>query len=411
MSFSLDRDAGAAGKRGLLDSKIMIVDDEPICIKMVRKYLKDSGYRSFITTTESSRAIDIMKEEHPDIVLLDVLMPKVDGLEILQRRSMDRDLHHIPVLVLTASQDDEIKVKALERGATDFLGKPVDPNELLPRVHNVLTIKAHQDHLANLNVSLEAKVREQTEELQKAYEELSSLDHLKQQFLTLVSHELRTPVTGVLGALELLTGDLLQEKTEQEKFLRLGLEQALRLQKIIEDVELFLTLTAGQVIPSRAPINARNLVEERAVEWRRRAQEKGLSFSVDADASITLSTDLGLLVNSLDRLIDNAVKFTRRGGIALRVERKDSRAVFEVRDTGQGIEMGADLLSPMTIGGRIEHHREGHGLSLAIILRQMQLLDGQIEFESPGTDQGSTFRLILPLERTPPVPPLREDRA
>ena len=128
-------------------SKIMIIDDEPINVKVARKYLKLEGYENFVTTTESREAIAIIDQERPDVVLLDIMMPHVSGLDILAALRADKRWMHLPVVILTAANDQATKRRALELGASDFLAKPVDPTELVPRLHNVLTVKRHHDHM------------------------------------------------------------------------------------------------------------------------------------------------------------------------------------------------------------------------------------------------------------------------
>ncbi|HEX4053145.1 MAG TPA: HD domain-containing phosphohydrolase [Tepidisphaeraceae bacterium] len=150
----------------LLGAKILIVDDEPINIKVVRKHLQGAGYRNFVTTTDSTTAMDILRAEQPDAVLLDVMMPQVNGLQILEWIRGDRQFQHVPVLILTASSDSATKLSALELGATDFLAKPVDPNELVPRLRNVLIVKAHQDYLAGYSAKLEGEVQKRTAEVE-----------------------------------------------------------------------------------------------------------------------------------------------------------------------------------------------------------------------------------------------------
>jgi putative two-component system response regulator len=149
-------------------ARIMIVDDEPVNIKVVRKYLQIAGYTEFITTSESPRAMEAIRREKPDVILLDVMMPQVSGLKILQEVRSDPELAHLPVLILTASTDAETKHAALELGATDFLAKPVDASDLVPRVKNCLLVKAHHDHLARYSNHLEAEVRMRTAELEKS---------------------------------------------------------------------------------------------------------------------------------------------------------------------------------------------------------------------------------------------------
>jgi putative two-component system response regulator len=149
-------------------ARIMIVDDEPVNVKVVRKYLQIAGYTDFITTSESPTAMSMIRRDKPDIILLDVMMPQVSGLKILQDIRTDPDLAHLPVIILTASTDADTKRSALELGATDFLGKPVDAADLVPRVRNCLLVKAHHDHLARYSNHLETEVRLRTAELEKS---------------------------------------------------------------------------------------------------------------------------------------------------------------------------------------------------------------------------------------------------
>jgi putative two-component system response regulator len=159
-------DAASAPAGQVASAKIAIVDDEPINIKVARKYLQGVGYRDFITTTDSTTAMELISRERPDVVLLDVMMPQVDGIQILQAIRADASLAHIPVLILTASTDSDTKRRALESGATDFLAKPVDPSDLIPRIRNALIVKAHHDHLSRYSEHLERQVRLRTVELE-----------------------------------------------------------------------------------------------------------------------------------------------------------------------------------------------------------------------------------------------------
>lgn len=129
----------------------MIVDDEPIIVDILKSVLEDAGYRSFVATTDSSTALSLMSENKPDVVLLDVNMPGVTGLDILNGMRGEESLKHIPAIVLTGATDSATKLLALGLGAADVLGKPVDPSELALRVRNTLTAKAHQDRLLNFD--------------------------------------------------------------------------------------------------------------------------------------------------------------------------------------------------------------------------------------------------------------------
>ena len=153
-------------------SKIIIVDDEPTVVMVVERYLHLAGYRHLVTTTDSKAAISVITHERPDIVLLDIMMPEVSGIEVLEQLRDNKSFKRLPVIVLTASSDRELKDKCLDLQVTDFLNKPVDQHDLLPRVRNALTVKAYQDHLANSAKKLEDEVKKRTAELEASRREV-----------------------------------------------------------------------------------------------------------------------------------------------------------------------------------------------------------------------------------------------
>ncbi len=132
-----------------VDSVIMIVDDELLNIEMTQAFLQEAGYSRFISTNESEHAVELMRRDPPHVLLLDLSMPKVGGIQILAALREDEQLRHIPVIVLTSSADGPTKLQALGLGAMDFLAKPVDPSELALRLRNTLAASAHRDYLIN----------------------------------------------------------------------------------------------------------------------------------------------------------------------------------------------------------------------------------------------------------------------
>ena len=125
----------------------MMVDDQPMTMRLLQAFLEDAGYKNFVTTARPTEAMSLLLEERPDVVLLDLNMPEVSGFDILAQVRAHPDVQHIPVLMLTASDDAASKLQALELGATDFLAKPVNSSELALRLRNTLAAKAHQDRL------------------------------------------------------------------------------------------------------------------------------------------------------------------------------------------------------------------------------------------------------------------------
>jgi diguanylate cyclase (GGDEF)-like protein len=141
-------DLGADGSE-VESPVVMMVDDESLNLEVLQTFLEEAGYKDFVSVTEPEKVLALLADRRPDVMLLDLVMPGMSGFEILERMRADDTLRHIPVIVLTSATDAETKLKALELGATDFLGKPTDPSELALRLRNTLSAKAYRDRLAN----------------------------------------------------------------------------------------------------------------------------------------------------------------------------------------------------------------------------------------------------------------------
>lgn len=147
------------------DALVMLIDDEPINVTVARKFLERAGYTRFVEITDATEAVARCYAEEPDVLLLDLMMPHVSGLDILATLREDSRFATLPIVVLTASTDAATRARALNLGATDFLAKPVDPVELVPRVRNALGVKRNQDRLERL-------VRERTLQLERSRREV-----------------------------------------------------------------------------------------------------------------------------------------------------------------------------------------------------------------------------------------------
>jgi DNA-binding response OmpR family regulator len=132
------------------DAKIMLVDDELTTLEITELFLRDAGFLKFVMTTDAREALDLLKIEQPDVLLLDLVMPHIDGLDVLASVRSHETLQHTPVIILTSSTDADIKLRALELGVTDFLSKPVDPSELVLRLQGTLSVRQHQLHLQHM---------------------------------------------------------------------------------------------------------------------------------------------------------------------------------------------------------------------------------------------------------------------
>ena len=135
--------------KSLKSATIMIVDDEPTTIDILVALLQEDGYAKFVTTTDSRRALSMLRKEDPHVLLLDLVMPYLGGFEILSAMRQSEALKNLPVVIMTSATDPETKLEALELGATDFLGKPIDPSELALRLRSTLALKFYRDRLGS----------------------------------------------------------------------------------------------------------------------------------------------------------------------------------------------------------------------------------------------------------------------
>ena len=175
---------GAAGSPGsksqlpirlteeIKSAKIMIVDDEEINVLIAAQYLEEVGFHNFVTTDQSTKALRIMRDQNPDVLLLDISMPEVNGFDILRVMMLDPVLSRIPTIIVTATTEPEDKYKVLSLGAYDFLTKPVDPSDLIPRVRNALQFKMQYDRKVREAAELEQAVERRTAELLQSRQQL-----------------------------------------------------------------------------------------------------------------------------------------------------------------------------------------------------------------------------------------------
>ena len=159
-------------KRQLHKQRILIVDEEEKCLLAAQTYLQQNGYQQIQSTTDGQDVLSIIKQGEPDVVLLAVNPPSCRGLEILRSVAADAVTRHLPIIVLAQGLAPDVKQKALSLGATDFLSKPLDPFELIPRVRNALLLKSHMEDFAGENARLEAMVRRRTEDLSRSRQQL-----------------------------------------------------------------------------------------------------------------------------------------------------------------------------------------------------------------------------------------------
>jgi signal transduction histidine kinase len=390
----------------LITANIMIVDDQQANIDVLTGLLDVKGFTNYTTTIDPRQGVRLFKEYKPDLLLLDLNMPHLTGFQVMaQLKDLIPSNTYFPILVLTADITQESKQKALAGGASDFLTKPFDLMEVDIRIKNLLNTRFLYQQLEDHNQILEEKVKERTKELEKTNKELiiakekaEDLNRLKSNFLANMSHELRTPLIGINGFADFLRQDLVDPglKSMAENIYISG-------NRLSETVNLILDLSkleSDKMEFSHKQIDIVNQTEELVSLFKEAAHKKGLFIkSSSSQPSIFINTDEQAFRSIINNLINNAIKFTNKGGIAADISLKDNFVEIKVTDSGIGIpkkyhDIIFDEFRQVSEG--FSRNFEGTGLGLNITKKLVEKAGGEISIDSEP-NKGSTFIVKLPV--------------
>jgi len=392
----------------LQDARILIVDDKESNINLLEDLLAESGYHHKHAVTDSRLVAGLFNTFKPDLILLDLMMPHLDGFEVMaQLRTLVPKNEYLPILVLTADISVETKMKALSSGAKDFLSKPFNLYEVRLRIENLLETRYLHQQLNNQNQILEEKVKERTKELELTNKELTisrdkamESDRLKATFLNNISHEIRTPLNGILGFAPLVIDPEISLE-EKKDFLDVLEMSSKRLMNTVTDILDMSLIISGTMKAHLKPTVISSSLLSVFIDFQESANIKMLDFNIqlpdDADQFI-LNIDEVLLRNAISKLVDNSIKFTKKGSVDMGFKLINNEIEIFVKDTGTGIEDDAQqrIFSHfMQENVSCTRAYEGNGLGLSIARGIIQLLGGDIHLES-AKNVGTTFYLTLP---------------
>lgn len=340
---------------------------------------------------------------HPDLILLDIMMPGMDGYEVLRQLRSSPETVNIPVIFLTAMNAEIDEAKGLTLGAVDYISKPVIPELLLARVRTQLELKEARDWLMDRNAVLAAEVARQVIDLKAAKEAAETSSQSKSVFISTMSHELLTPMNGVIGMLQILEMSMPDEGSLRS-YLGTAMESAQHMVELIRNILEYTDTGYGPITLYESPIDIRIWLEDQAHSWRHKSEQKQLSFLTQVGSNVPhqFVCDESRLKRILAILLDNALKFTAAGEIDVRVEATDIVLQISIRDTGIGIgnEVFERLFKPFEQGdGSISRSFGGTGLGLAFAKLLTDQMGGNLGCVSE-VGKGSTFRLTLPLKTT-----------
>ncbi|WP_225902957.1 response regulator [Pseudanabaena yagii] len=385
-------------------SLILIVDDVPANLDVLSETLSHEGYDVSIATS-GERALLQISRILPDLILLDIQMPEMDGFSVCQKLKSSPETAQIPVIFMTALTDLDSKMKGFDLGALDYITKPFQDREVLAR------IKTHLQ-LSKLTKHLEKEVAEQVISLKQAKEAAEKANIAKSQFLANMSHELRTPLNAILGITEGLQDEVFGEINEKQvKACQIVESSAYHLLSLINDILDVAKIESGQINLDYSIVSVDQLCQASLTFIKQQAQKKGIQILIKLPINLpNLRVDERRICQALINLLTNAVKFTPEGGtITLEVtfplvkqELPSSKTYlrFGIIDTGVGIapEDIDRLFQPFVqVDSDLNRQYEGTGLGLTLVKRLVELHGGVVTISSQ-LGVGSCFTIDLPYE-------------
>ena len=373
---------------------ILIVDDEERNIKLLKAMLANEDYY-LSGVSNGEEALRRVSWIPPDLILLDVMMPGIDGFEVCRRVKGDEKTRMIPVVMVTALSEKEHQIKAMEAGADDFLSKPVNQTELCIRVKSLLRIKSYHDKLLG-----------SFREIAEKNARLQELERAKEGLTHMIIHDLNNPLMAISGSLEML---LLNKNELPEK--QYGTIQ--KCHNYCNDFNLLIRSLLDIHRMEKVKLELQKeetdfpvMVDEVQRQFTQKAELKKISLSFRSPANIpSVFIDQGLIKRVIANLLNNAIRHTpKEGHIAESIDiiPENGYIRFNIKDSGNGLapEYHQRIFNKFE---QVELKREGvfsgsGGLGLAFCKMAVEAHGGRIWVESKGKEgEGSLFRLTIPV--------------
>jgi two-component system, sensor histidine kinase and response regulator len=378
--------------------RVLLVDDDPALLDALSEALAIRLPATVTETCESGQAaLEKLACARYDVVISDVKMPGMDGLELLAR--VQGIAPDIPVVLITGHGETDLAIRALRAGAYDLIQKPIDRDYMIASLMRAVEARRLRRDLEEKRAAIERYAQELERRVEERTQELQKANRAKDEFLGLVSHELRTPVTVILGNAELLQkrGEDLTRETQRIALADLTVE-ANRLRRIIENLLVLARLEHGPELETE-PVLLRALVAEQIEDHRRAfpAREVLLDASEEfAPVAFAHATHVELILRNL---LNNAEKYSLPGtAIEVALYQTDGDVTVSVRDRGRGIsvEEAEALFEPFYRSPVTSQSVLGIGIGLSVCRRLIEAHGGRI-WAHPRPGGGSDFSFSLPL--------------
>jgi signal transduction histidine kinase len=361
--------------------KILIVDDTPTNLSILEEILEEDY---FISVAQSGlQALNITERFMPDLILLDVNMPGIDGFETCRKLKSRKDTRNLPVIFITARAEPEDVIQGFKEGGVDYITKPFNHSEVLARV---------QTHL---------KVQQLIRQLGLKNDELKELNELKNKFLGMASHDMRNCLAVIKGYSQILKEDNkeLPEET-QDQFLSFIFKSSENMLKMVNELLDVSVIESGKLELDLQPESLKDLINHHIMISRFFADRKNIEIQSDLADVPKCRIDANKIGQVIDNLISNAIKFSEPGKtIFISLKQQEGKLIFSVKDEGPGIsdEDQAKLFQHFQkLSARPTAGESSSGLGLAISKRMIQAHDGCLNVTSQlGSGTTFSFEILL----------------
>lgn len=373
---------------------ILIIDDNPTNLNVLFEYLEESGFEVSVAQNGRS-ALEQVAQIHPDLILLDIMMPDVDGFEICRTLKKRPETNEIPVIFMTALTDAADKIKGFLAGGSDYITKPLQYEEVLARITAHLKLRK----LEKQKDALQRYIDEQKRHLAEQGRQLEALDACKQTFFGYISSDLQPPLNSLLGFVRMLLENLERYSKEQIKSDLLRVQAAAeRLQSQHENLILWARLQRGTLDFAAGLINVEELVVYNLIFFSPLARQKQITLQSNVQTVILAHADYEMVNAIIRNLLSNALKFTDTGGkVSISAVEHDDIVELFVADSGIGMsaEQVHLLLHHQAVCPEGDDEKKRIGLGLMLCKSLIERCGGTLRIETQ-LGKGTTFAFSLP---------------
>lgn len=374
-------------EKSTIGNKILIVDDTPANIDVLRKTLEPEGYELSVAPS-GELALKVASRFKPDVILLDIMMPGMDGYQTCQKLKSDANNKNAAIIFISAKNEAADVVKGFSLGAVDYINKPFRHEEVCARVRTQVNLRS----MTELKESLFSK-------LQENVNRLTELDETKNKFLGMAAHDLRNPLVSIRGLSELMldeNNDFSEE--EVKEFISTMHDASQHMLSLVNDLLDTSVIESGKLELNLESCSISKLLLKRIRGNERLAEKKQMKFLSSINDTDEMMLDPNRITQVIDNLLTNAIKFSSPGtDIHVSLENVDDSVKINIRDEGPGISpeeqnklfTGFQKLSARPTGGE-----SSTGLGLAIVKKMVEAHQGTLQVDSQ-LGVGSTFSFTI----------------